>query len=83
MEIFAALSRSAPAEGRIGLKLFFCFLEALIVFAGIYLFNCRDKLFGYKGREGDSYASANLRLAMVILIWVHAVIFIGIMIFEV
>jgi hypothetical protein len=35
------------------------------------------------GKEGDTYASANLRLAMVVLIWVHSVIFGAIMIFEV
>jgi hypothetical protein len=42
-----------------------------------------EKLFAYKGKEGDTYASANLRLAMVALIWVHAVIFTAIMIFQV
>ena len=31
----------------------------------------------------DSYASANLRMWMVILIWIHSVIITAIMIFEV
>ena len=65
------------------MKIFFSFLEVLIIFAGIYLIRCREKLFGYKDEEGDTYASANLRLAMLVLIWVHAVIVTGIMIFEI
>ena len=65
------------------MKIFFSLLEVLIIFAGIYLIRCRKKLFGYKGQEGDTYASANLRLAMLVLIWIHAVIVTGIMIFEI
>jgi hypothetical protein len=42
-----------------------------------------EALFAYKGKEDDTYASANLLLAIVVLIWVHAVIFTAIMIFEV
>ena len=82
-ELLAAFSRTTPAGAGIALKIFFCFLEALIIFAGIYLIRCREKLFGYKGKEDDTYASANLRLAMLVLIWVHAVIVTGIMIFEI
>jgi len=34
-------------------------------------------------RQGDTYASANLLLAMLIIIWIHAIIMNTIMIFEV
>lgn len=72
-----------PSGVSLALKLFFSVLELLIIGAGIYVFRKREKLFAYKGREGDTYASANLRLAMVVLIWVHAVIFGALMIFRV
>ena len=82
MEALLAISTSPPGVS-VALKLFFSLLEVLVIAAGIYVFRSREKLFGYKGKEGDTYASANLRLAMVVLIWVHAVIFTGIMIFQV
>jgi len=72
-----------PPGVSIALKCFFSVLELLVIGAGVYVFRRREQLFGYKGKEGDTYASANLRLAMVVLIWVHAVIFMAIMIFEV
>lgn len=65
------------------LKVFFAMTEVLIIVAGIYLIRCREKLFGYKGSEGDTYAAANLRLAMLVIIWIHAIIMNTIMIFEV
>ncbi|PYL20117.1 MAG: hypothetical protein DMF44_15280 [Verrucomicrobia bacterium] len=65
------------------MKIFFAFVEVLLIAAGIYLIHCRDKLFGYKDQEGDTYASANLRLAMLVIIRIHAVIMNTIMIFEV
>jgi len=67
----------------VGLKIFFAFLELLILAAGVYMFRHRDKFFGYKGAEGDTYASANLRMVMVVLVWIHAVIITALMIFEV
>ena len=82
MEALLAISTSPPGVS-VALKLFFSLLEVLVIAAGIYVFRSREKLFGYKGKEGDTYAPANLRLAMVVLIWVHAVIFTGIMIFQV
>lgn len=72
-----------PPGVSIALKCFFAVLELLVIGAGVYVFRKREQLFGYKGKEGDTYASANLRLAMVVLIWIHAVIFMAIMIFEV
>jgi hypothetical protein len=81
--MFALLLVSRPAGAVVALKVVFGVLEVLIVGAGIYVFRQRGKLFGYKGSEGDTYASANLRLAMVVLIWIHAVIVTAIMIFEI
>jgi hypothetical protein len=80
-KLFVAVSRSGGPS--LALKVFFGCLEVLIICAGIYLFRCRKKLFGYKGEEGDTYASANLRMVMVILVWIHAVIITALMIFEV
>jgi hypothetical protein len=77
-----AVSRSA-AGSAIPLKIFFTLLEVLIIGAGIYMFRNRKTFFAYKGGEGDTYASANLRMAMVVLIWIHAVIVTALMIFEV
>jgi hypothetical protein len=72
-----------PSGVSVALKVFFVVLELLVIAAGIYVFRSREKLFAYKGKEGDTYASANLRLAMVVLIWIHAVIFTAVMIFQV
>jgi hypothetical protein len=80
MELFFA---KLDPGASIPLKIFFTFVEGLIVWAGIYLYCRREKFFSHKSGEGDTYASANLRLAMVVLIWIHSVIVGAIMIFEV
>jgi hypothetical protein len=67
----------------VGLKVFFTLLELLIIGAGIYIFRSRKQLFGYKGEEGDTLASANLRMMMVVLVWIHTVIITPLMIYEV
>lgn len=82
MEDLLAVSRSG-AGSVAGLKVFFAFLEVLIISAGIYIFRQRKKLFGFKGEENDTYASANLRMIMVVLVWIHAVIITALMIYEV
>lgn len=82
MEDLLAVSRSG-AGSVAGLKVFFAFLEVLIIGAGIYIFRQRKKLFGFKGEENDTYASANLRMIMVVLVWIHAVIITALMIYEV
>ena len=82
VEALLAISQIPPGVST-ALRGFFVMLESLVIGAGIYVFRKREKLFAYKGRENDTYASANLRLAMVVLIWIHAVIFTAIMIFEV
>jgi hypothetical protein len=58
-------------------------LEVLLILAGVYMFRNRKKFFSYKGQEGDNYASANLRMIMVVLVWIHAVIITGLMIYEI
>jgi hypothetical protein len=65
------------------LKIFFSFLLLLELIAGFYSVRHRKELFDHKGNEDDTYASANLRMWMVILIWIHAVIITALMIYEV
>ena len=82
MDEYLAVSRSG-AGSAVGLRVFFGFLELLLIGAGIYIFRCRKQLFGFKREEGDTYASAQLRMIMVVLVWIHAVIITGLMIYEV
>lgn len=77
MEIIAATAGSA------GLRVFFGFLLLLVLGAGFYMYRHRKQFFGYHGEEGDTYASANLRMWLVILVWLHAAVITTIMIFEV
>jgi hypothetical protein len=77
-----AVSRSG-AGSVAGLKVFFALLELVIILAGIYIFRQRKKLFAYRREEGDTYASANLRMIMVVLVWIHAVLITALMIYEV
>ncbi len=79
MQIIAAVT----AGNATGLRFFFGFLLLLVLTAGVCIFRQRNKFFGYHGEEGDTYASANLRMWLVILVWIHAVIITGLMIFEV
>jgi hypothetical protein len=65
------------------LKGFFGVAFLLVVSAAVYLVRNRKQFFGYKGDRGDSYASASLRMWMVILILIHAIVITGIMILEV
>ena len=58
-------------------------VEALLLAAGVYVYRQRHNLFGFRGKEGDSYASSNLRMTMVVLVFIHAVILLALMIFEV
>jgi hypothetical protein len=81
MDELLAVSRSGTGSVA-GLKIFFAILELLIIGAGIYIYRNPKAFFGYKGQEGDSYASANLRMIMVVLVWIHAVIITALMIFE-
>ncbi|MFL6531522.1 MAG: hypothetical protein ACJ8KX_13720 [Chthoniobacterales bacterium] len=73
----------ANKANAVGLKVFFGFLLVLVLAAGIYIIRNRQAFFSHKGKEGDTYASANLRMWLVILVWIHAVIITALMIFEV
>ena len=55
-----------------GLRIFFSVLFVFVLIAGFIIFRSRKKLFSYKGDASDTYASANLRMAMVVLVWLHA-----------
>ncbi len=77
MDLIAAAANAA------GLRLFFGFLLMLVLVSGFYAFRHRKQFFGYHGGEGDAYASANLRMWLVILVWIHAVAITALMIFEV
>jgi hypothetical protein len=65
------------------LKGFFSVAFLLLVSAAIYMIRNRKKFFSPSGDPGDTYASANLRMWMVILILIHALAITAIMIFEV
>jgi hypothetical protein len=66
-----------------GLKVFFGVLLLLLLTAGFYILRNRKKFFGYRASESDTYASANLRMWLVILVWIHAVVITALMIYEV
>ena len=65
------------------LKGFFSVMLILLLTAAIYMIRNRKKFFSHTGDPGDTYASANLRMWMVILILIHAIVITTIMIFEV
>ncbi|GEM_PF-4442043 len=65
------------------LRVFFSIVLLLLIAAAIYMFRNRKKFFSHSGDPGDTYASANLRLWMVVLILIHAIVVTAIMIFEV
>ncbi|MGZ5021713.1 MAG: hypothetical protein ACXWFY_04290 [Chthoniobacterales bacterium] len=67
----------------IGLKVFFSLLLLLVLAAGLYILRNRKKFFGFRGDASDTYASANLRMWLVILVWIHAVVITALMIYEV
>lgn len=82
MDYLLAISRSGGGSAN-ALRVFFAMVDVGLMCVGIYLFRNRNKMFDHRGQEQDSYASANLRLAMVILVWLHAVVLTSLMIFEV
>jgi hypothetical protein len=79
VEFLAYANKSNAA----GLKVFFSILLLLVLAAGFYILRNRDKFFGHRGDATDSYASANLRMWLVILVWLHAVVITLLMIYEV
>lgn len=73
----------AAAGNATGLRVFFSILLLLVLSAGFYIIRHRKQFFGHTGDASDSYASANLRMWLVILVWIHAVVITTLMIFEV
>ena len=73
----------AAAANAAGLRVFFGLLLFLLLCAGFYMLRNRKKFFGHTADPTDSYASANLRMWLVILVWLHAVVITSLMIFEV
>jgi len=71
------------SKGVIELKIFFRLILLVVLGVGLYLFRIREKLFGHKGDTSDSYASSNLRMWMVLLVWFHAVVILIAMIYRV
>lgn len=65
------------------LKVFFAVVLVLLIASAVYLVRNRQRFFGYHGDPGDTRASANLRLWMIVLILIHAIIITTIMVFEV
>jgi hypothetical protein len=62
------LQDAAPA-----LRVFFALCLILVSFAGVYVFCKRKELFGRDPHvTNDSWASRNLRLWQVLLVWVLA-----------
>ncbi len=51
------------------LRVFFSVLLLLVLARGFYMLN-RKKFFAHTGDASDSYASANLRMWLVILVWI-------------
>jgi len=55
------------------LRVFFAICLALVFLAGLYVFSKRRQLFGRDPHvTNDSFASRNLRLWQVLLVWVLA-----------
>ncbi len=77
------MSLVAAAANAAGLRVFFGLLFFVLLGVGIYMFRQRGLFFGHTNDPGDSRASANLRMWLVILVWLHATIITGLMIFEV
>lgn len=62
------------ADSVLALRIFFGVCLLIVLAAGLYVFRIRRRLFGQDRQFlGDSWASRNLRLWQVILVWVLAV----------
>ncbi|CAN5543878.1 hypothetical protein BH20VER1_BH20VER1_19020 [soil metagenome] len=77
-----AVARSG-AGSALGLKIFFSLLLVLVLLGGFSVFRSREKMLSHRGDLSDSYASGNLRMWMVLLVWIHAVVILIAMIYRV
>jgi len=71
LKILSTLSNEAPGAS-IALKIFFG-LQRCCWFRLVLSYSLPRQAFRVQGPEGATYASANLRLAMLVLIWIHAI----------
>ena len=78
MNVIAGATKGSPE-----LKAFFSVVLVVLLAAAVYMARNRKKFFSHTGDPGDTGASANLRLWMVVLILIHAIVLTTIMIFEV
>lgn len=76
------MSFLSAAQSAFPLKIFFGSLLLLLLAVGVYLVRNRQRFFSHAGDPADSYASANLRLWLVVLVWIHAVLLTVLMIIE-
>lgn len=71
-------------DARVPLRIFFGICLVVVFFAGIYVFKKRKQLFGRDPHvTADTYASRNLRLWQVLLVWVLAMELLITMLFRV
>ena len=77
------MNTMAAAANAAGLRVFFGLLLLLLLWVGFYMLRNRKKFFGHRSDPSDTYASANLRMWLVILVWIHAVVITALMMFEV
>jgi hypothetical protein len=77
-----AVARSG-AGSALGLQVFFGLLLLVVLLAGFYLFRSRQRFFGHHADPADSYASANLRMWMALLVWIHAVVILIAMLYRI
>ena len=62
------------ADSVLPLRIFFGVCLVVVIFAGLYVFRNRQKLFGRDPQvTGDHYGARNLRLWQVILVWILAI----------
>jgi archaellum biogenesis protein FlaJ (TadC family) len=73
---------ATTAGHSVPLKIFFGFVFVALLTVTLYVIRNRKGLFSHKGAD-DTYASANLRMWMVILVLIHAIILSLLMIYEV
>ncbi len=59
----------AAAANATGMRVSFSVLLVLVLTAGLYILRNRQKFFGHTGDASDSYALANLRMWLVLLVW--------------
>lgn len=74
----------SPEDARLALRIFFGICLLIVSAAGFYVFRKRRQLFGRDPHvTADTWASRNLRLWQVLLVWVLAMELLITMLFRV